>query len=107
MIEITFRAASLGDLNQGILEYLESREPSVLVSEPADPGIRDRALVETTLSGRTVNAFANAGITTIGDLLDTGEIKVRKLPRIGRGAWFEVQDMLRDFSLEMSAYGKR
>lgn len=58
-------------------------------------------LVELDISVRTLNKLDEAGIRTIGDLVNAGAEKVKNIPYIGTVAYIEISSQMKLIGIEL------
>jgi DNA-directed RNA polymerase alpha subunit len=71
-----------------------------------DRSWRTIAVEEIRLPTRAVNVLRVAGMLTAGDIADTSEMVIRRLPNLGVKSWQEVRAALTRLSGNKLAYFK-
>ena len=60
-----------------------------------------RSVHEMEMSGRTANCLKNAGIESIGELVNCTEKELLKLKNFNRKSLFEIKDILTEMNLTL------
>jgi DNA-directed RNA polymerase subunit alpha len=64
----------------------------------------DRSIAELELDARTMNALANAGLQTIGDLCRRTDVELLKTRGVNRRTLIEIKTVLADLGLSLGRF---
>lgn len=84
------------------LDRMLAGEPLIVVTEEVKAAALTCTVRDMRLSLRAANALTNAGITTVGQLVERNPYDLLRLPNLGRIRLFEVTDWLTDRGLSLA-----